>query len=89
MVREDNPLYCVAASFAQHRSTHALLLNRPFRRKVLLQVSIARLLALRRDTLGEELGHGTKIQLFLKENQLEFLEEHRLNVTIRWHTPTP
>jgi len=44
---------------------------------------------MRRDTLGEELGHGTKIQLFLKENQLEFLEEHRLNVTIRWHTPTP
>ncbi|GKV37477.1 hypothetical protein SLEP1_g45503 [Rubroshorea leprosula] len=31
-----------------------------------------------RDTSGENLGKGTKITLFPKEDQLEYLEEHRL-----------
>merc|ERR1711966_493155 len=40
----------------------------------------------RRDTGGEELGRGTKIQLFLKEDQLEFLEEHRLKDLVKKHS---
>ncbi|GLT26400.1 hypothetical protein SLA2020_014690 [Shorea laevis] len=38
-----------------------------------------------RDTSGENLGRGTKITLFLKEDQLEYLEEHRLKDLINEH----
>ena len=37
----------------------------------------------RRDSSGEDLGRGTKIQLFLKEDQLEFLEERRLKDLVK------
>merc|ERR1711906_7418 len=40
----------------------------------------------RRDTSGEDLGRGTKIQLFLKEDQLEFLEERRLKDLVKKHS---
>jgi molecular chaperone HtpG len=40
----------------------------------------------RRDSSGEELGRGTKIQLFMKEDQLEFLEERRLKDLIKKHS---
>merc|ERR1711998_520389 len=40
----------------------------------------------RRDTSGEELGRGTKIQLYLKEDQLEFLEERRLKDLVKKHS---
>jgi molecular chaperone HtpG len=40
----------------------------------------------RRDTSGEELGRGTKIQLFMKEDQLEFLEERRLKDLVKKHS---
>merc|ERR1711943_28413 len=35
------------------------------------------------DASGEDLGRGTKIQLFLKEDQLEFLEERRLKDLVK------
>merc|ERR1711939_213582 len=40
----------------------------------------------RRDSSGEDLGRGTKIQLFLKEDQLEFLEERRLKDLVKKHS---
>ena len=40
----------------------------------------------RRDTTGEPLGRGTKIKLFLKEDQLEFLEERRLKDLVKKHS---
>jgi molecular chaperone HtpG len=40
----------------------------------------------RRDTSGEELGRGTKMQLFLKEDQLEYLEERRLTDLVKKHS---
>merc|ERR1711966_518382 len=40
----------------------------------------------RRDTSGEDLGRGTKIQLFLKEDRLEFLEERRLKDLVKKHS---
>eukprot|EP00291_Cryptomonas_curvata_P022971 CAMPEP_0172171964 /NCGR_PEP_ID=MMETSP1050-20130122/12184_1 /TAXON_ID=233186 /ORGANISM="Cryptomonas curvata, Strain CCAP979/52" /LENGTH=383 /DNA_ID=CAMNT_0012843453 /DNA_START=25 /DNA_END=1173 /DNA_ORIENTATION=+ len=40
----------------------------------------------RRDTSGEQLGRGTKIKLFLKEDQLEFLEERRLKDLVKKHS---
>merc|ERR1712216_219060 len=40
----------------------------------------------RRDSSGEDLGCGTKIQLFLKEDQLEFLEERRLKGLVKKHS---
>ena len=40
----------------------------------------------RRDTSGDQLGRGTKIKLFLKEDQLEFLEERRLKDLVKKHS---
>ncbi|KAI3829857.1 hypothetical protein L1987_03987 [Smallanthus sonchifolius] len=39
-----------------------------------------------RDTFGESLGRGTKMTLYLKENQLEYLEERRLKDLIKKHS---
>ncbi|KAJ0593624.1 Heat shock protein 83 [Helianthus annuus] len=38
-----------------------------------------------RDTSGETLGRGTKMTLYLKEDQLEYLEERRLKDLIKKH----
>merc|ERR1712178_632654 len=41
---------------------------------------------IREDTDGEQLGRGTKIVLHLKEDQLEYLEERRLNDLVKKHS---
>jgi molecular chaperone HtpG len=40
----------------------------------------------RRDTTGEPLGRGTKITLHMKEDQLTFLDEHRLKDLVKKHS---
>jgi molecular chaperone HtpG len=40
----------------------------------------------RRDTTGEQLGRGTKITLYMKDDQLAFLEEHRIKDLVKKHS---
>ncbi|TQD95377.1 hypothetical protein C1H46_019015 [Malus baccata] len=39
-----------------------------------------------KDVKGEPFGRGTKVTLFLKEDQLDFLEERKLNELVKKHS---
>lgn len=41
---------------------------------------------IRQDTTGESLGRGTAIKLFLKEDQLDYLEERRIRDIVKKHS---
>jgi len=41
---------------------------------------------IRRDTTGEPLGRGTKIVMYMKEDQTEYLEERRLKEVVKKHS---
>lgn len=41
---------------------------------------------IRRDTSGEQLGRGSKIVLYLKEDQLEYLEEKKIKDLVKKHS---